>query len=111
MLGKSYEEEIIDLLKQSTAFAIGFDESDVNKTSEFEILVKIAIGNNTILLQYYKTVSLESGDVNTIFNIIVETFQGDGIKYESKCFGAISDGYNVNEGRLSGLKKKLLEKI
>ena len=109
MLGKSYEEEIIDLLKQSTAFAIDFDESDVNKTSEFEILVKI--GNNIILLQYYKTVSLESGDVNTIFNIIVETFQGDGIKYESKCFGAISDGYNVNEGRLSGLKKKLLEKI
>lgn len=100
MLGKSYEEEIIDLLKQSTAFAIGFDESDVNKTSEFEILVKIAIGNNTILLQYYKTVSLESG-VNTIFNIIVETFQGDGIKYKSKCFGAISDGHNVNEGRVN----------
>ena len=81
MLGKSYEEEVIDLLKQSTAFAIGFDESDVNKTSEFEILVKIATGNNTILLQYYKTVSLESGDVNTIFNVIVETFQCDGIKY------------------------------
>ena len=39
-IGKLYEEETIDLLKQSTACTIGFDESKVNKTNELEVLVK-----------------------------------------------------------------------
>ena len=34
MHGKSYEVEIIQILKQCDAFVIGFDETEVSKTSE-----------------------------------------------------------------------------
>lgn len=82
------EEEAIDLFKQCPAFAIGFDESEVNKTSELEILVKIATRVN----------NLECSNANAIINTIIETFEDDGISYESKCTGTISDGCNVNKG-------------
>ena len=45
------EEEAINLFKQCPAFAIGFDESEVSKTSELEILVKIATRVNKIMLR------------------------------------------------------------
>ena len=52
---KSHEEETVDLLEQCTAFAIGFNKSEVNKTSEFEILVKIATTDNKVMLRHYNT--------------------------------------------------------
>lgn len=81
------EEEAIDLFKQCPAFAIGFDESEVNKTSELEILVKIATRVN----------NLECSNANAIINTIIETFEDDGISYESKCTGTISDGCNKGD--------------
>lgn len=92
------EEEAIDLFKQCPAFAIGFDESEVSKTSELEILVKIATRVNKIMLRQYKTINLECSNANAIINTIIETFEDDGISYESKCTGTISDGCNVNKG-------------
>lgn len=88
--------------------AIGFDESDVNKTSELENKGKIAIRDNKILLQYYKTISLESGDVNTIFNATVEKSRSDFINYENKYFIGVSHVMLMQKVH-NGLKKKLFK--
>lgn len=90
--------------------AIGFDESDVNKTSELENKGKIVSRDNKILLQYYKTISLESGDVSTIFNATVEKSPSDFINYENKYFIGVSQVMLMQKVH-NGLKKKLLEKI
>lgn len=47
---------------------IGFDEGEVNKASELEILVKIATRDdyNNIMLWHYKTIGLECSIANTI---------------------------------------------
>ena len=89
---------------------IGFDESEVNKTSEFEILVKIATRDNKITLQHYKTIDLECRNANTVVNTVIETFQDDDINYERKCIGAISDGCNANKGVHNRWKKKQQQK-
>ena len=52
----------MNLLKQCDAFSVALDESEINKESECEILLKIAHKNTGVHLRPYQSIDLESGD-------------------------------------------------
>ena len=58
-IGKTYQDETVRLLKECDAFSTGFDESEVNKTSEHEILVKLSHPVSGIELRHYRMIDLE----------------------------------------------------
>ena len=60
-VGKTYKEETVELLRTCDAFSIGFDETEINKTSQLEILVKLAHKDHGIVLRHYRTMDLEAG--------------------------------------------------
>ena len=78
-VGKSYHDETVQLLKECDAFVVGFDETEINKTSELEVLVKIAHQSHGIQLLHFQTIALESGHAETIINSLLDAFRDDGI--------------------------------
>ena len=110
-VSKSYQDETVKLLEGCDAFVVGFDETEINKTSEMEVLVKIAHKDHNIQLRHYQTIALESGHAETIVNSLLGAFKNDGIDIENKLIGSMSDGCNVMEGRLNGVKTKLSKLI
>ena len=110
-VGKSYHDETMKLLKECDAFVVGFDETEINITRELEVLVKIAHQAHGIQLRHFQTIALESGHAEIIINSLLDAFRDDGIGVENKLIGGMSDGCNVMEGRLNGVKKRFLELI
>ena len=111
-IGKTYQDETINLLKTCDSFSIGFDESEFNKTSELEILVKISHKDNGIQLRHYKTLELESGTgAETITDTVLGEFDSDGIDYRKKLIAPMSDGCPTMEGKKSGVKKRMKDLI
>ena len=53
-IGKTYQDETVKLLQTCDAFSIGFDESEVNKICELEILVKLTDRVGGIQLRRYR---------------------------------------------------------
>ena len=109
-IGKTYANETIALLKKCDAFCIGFDESEINKSSELEILVKLA-DSDGIQMRHYKTIDLESGTAKVIVETLLEQFDEDGIDYKRKLISAMTDGCNTMQGRVRGVKVKLAKEI
>ena len=71
------------LLRECDCFVIGFDETEVNKISEMEVLVKIAHIKHGIQLHHYRTLDLENGTAPTIAETILDALKEDLI--ERKC--------------------------
>ena len=90
-VGKTYAEETIDLLKKCDAFCMGFDESEINKTSKLEILVKLS-DSDGIQMRHYKTIDLESGTAKSIVETLLGQFDEDGIDYKQKLISSMTDG-------------------
>ena len=55
-ISESYQRETVRLLHGCDAFTLGFDETEINKISELELLVKIAHPKVGIQLHHYKKV-------------------------------------------------------
>ena len=53
----TFREETVSMLRECYAFSVGFDESEINKTSELEIMVRIATTSG-IDLRHYRTLDL-----------------------------------------------------
>ena len=110
-ISKTYTDETIRLLKSCDGFSIGFDESEVNKTSELEILVQLSKSGNGVQLRHYRTIDLESGKAEVIVRTLLQQFDEDGVDYRSKMITSMTDGCNTMEGRLGGVKVKLQNEI
>ena len=110
-VGAEYEVETIKLLQDCDAFSAGIDESEVNKVTECEVLVKISNKDGGIQLRHYRTLDLAATDAETIVNTLLEQFEDDGVDYKRKLISVMTDGCSVMEGKHSGVKKRLSEKI
>ena len=109
-IGKTYAEETIKLLQTCVGFSIGFDESEVNKTSELEILVKLS-NKSGVHMRHYKTIDLESGKAEVIVRTLLDQFDEDCIDYKQKLISSMTDGCNTMQGRISGVKVQLKKEI
>ena len=111
-IGKTYEAETIKLLKECDGFCAGFDETEINKTNEMEILVKLSHPVTGIELRHYRTLDLYDGSgAENIVDSLLGTFDNDGIDYKTKFIAPMTDGCNTMQGKLSGVKKRLTEKV
>ena len=72
-IGKTYFDETVQLLKSCDGFSIGFDESEINKNHEFEVMVILSDKTVGIQLRHYKSISLDGTDADTI----VKSLLGD----------------------------------
>lgn len=82
-VASAYRDETIRLLQNCNAFSVGFNEFKINKTSEMEIMVRIAIQENKIDLCHYLTLDLYSATKN-IADDLLSQFDEDGIDYKNK---------------------------
>ena len=108
-ISKSYKEETISILQKCDAFSVGFDESEINKTSELEIIVKASDKEDGILLRHYRTLDLFSGTADSIVRSLLGLFDKDGIDYKNKLVVVMTDGCNTMQGHRSGVKKRLTD--
>ena len=56
------------------AFSVGFDESEVNKEHEFEIMMNLSMPVEGIRLRHYRTVALDGTDAESIVNTLLFNF-------------------------------------
>ena len=110
-ISKTYKDETINLLKNCDCFSIGFDESEVNKTSEVEILVKVADKSTGIQLRHYRTIDLYLATAESIDSTILNSFTMDGIDYENKLIAPMTDGCATMEGKKGCVRKLPAEKV
>jgi hypothetical protein len=110
-IGKAYKDETVKLLRECDAFSIGFDESEVNKVCQLEILVKLSHKDYGITLRHYRTIDLEQGSAECLTETLLSSFDEDGIDYKRKCIAPMSDGCAVMEGKKTGVKKRLSQRV
>ena len=109
-IATTFREETVSMLRECNAFSVGFDESEINKTSELEIMVRIATSSG-IDLRHYRTLDLYSATAANIVNDLLSQFDEDGVDYKNKLICAMTDGCNTMQGHLGGVKKLLRDKI
>ena len=110
-IGKTYREETVELLRTCDAFSIGFDKTEINKSSQLEILMKIAHKEYGIVLRHYRTIDLEAGDAATLTSTITESLMLDGVDFKRKLIAPMSDGCATMEGKKSGVKVRLSKEV
>ena len=98
------------MMQNCDAFSVGFDESEINKTSELEILVRISSPSG-LKLRHYRTLDLDSGTAENIARDLLTTLDEDGVDYKRKLLSAMTDGCNVMQGKHGGVKKILSDEI
>ena len=106
----TFREETVSMLRECYAFSAGFDESEINKTSELEIMVRIATTSG-IDLRHYRTLDLYSATAENITNDLLSQFDEDGVDYKNKLVSAMTDGCSTMQGRIGGVKKLLSDRI
>ena len=107
-VAKTYTEETIRKLKSSDAFSIGFDESEINKNNECEVMINISDKDNGIELRHYKSLSLDETDAGCIVETITEELDDDGVHdWKEKLVAVMTDGCNTMIGCHSGVQKRL----
>ena len=110
-IGPTYRKQTVNLLKESDAFVLAFDESEVNKRNELEVMVKLSHPQHGIQRRHYVTIDIENGEAKTIVEAITDSFTDDGIDFVNKLISSMSDGCNTNEGHKGGVKKLLKEHV
>ena len=110
-IGKTYQDETIRYLRECDSFSIGFDESEINKLCELEVLVKLAHKTHGILLRHYRTFDLYSGTAECITETILNSFDEDGVDYKKKMIASMTDGCATMEGKKSGVKKRMKDQV
>ena len=110
-ISPAYQEQTLMLLRDCDAFVIAFDECEVNKRSELEVMVKLSHKEHGLQLRHYQSIELENGLVKTIVEANLDSLTEDAVDYRSKLIGASTDGCNTMEGRLKGVKKLLADAV
>lgn len=106
-IAPTYRDETIMMMQNCDAFSLGFDESEINKTSE---LVRISSPSG-LKLRHYRTLDLYSGTAENIARDLLTTLDEDGVDYKQKLLSAMTDGCNVMQGKHGGVKKILSDEI
>ena len=109
-ISKTYFEETVHKLQICDGFSIGFDESEMNKVHELEILVVIANKETGIELRHYRTVALDGTDAETIADTITDQLEEDKIDWKSKLVSVMTDGCPTMQGNKTGVKKRIMDK-
>ena len=73
-IARTYHQETVQLIRESEAFSLGFDESEMNKREEMEIVVKMAHREHGIITRHFKTVELDHADAEYITDTLLEQF-------------------------------------
>ena len=110
-ISEHYLLDIIEKIKESDGISIGLDESAMNKREECEIVVKYSHPVHGVQTAHFKTIELEHGDAEYIFNMLIEAFEGEGIDLQKKLVSVTSDGAAVMTGCNSGVHTRLAEYI
>ena len=106
-IGKTFLEETIKKLQEADGFSIGFDESEVNKLHECEVMVILSLKDKGIELRHYRTISLEGTDAKTIVKTLLDQMDEDKVPWRQKLIAPMTDGCNTMAGNLTGVKKRL----
>ena len=80
-IGKTYFDETVQLLKSCDGFSIGFDESEINKNNECEVMVILSDKTVGIQLRHYKSISLDGTDADTIVKSLLGEMDDDQIPW------------------------------
>ena len=70
-IAKTYLEETILKLQTCDGFSVGFDESEVNKLTELQVMVILAEKDHGIEMRHYRTLNLDGGDAESITAALV----------------------------------------
>ena len=106
-IGKTYLDETIKKMQVSDGFSIGFDESEINKHHECEVMVMLSSKDNGIELRHYRTISLDATDAQTIVDTLLDQLDDYRIPWRMKMMAPMTDGCNTMAGSVSGVKKRL----
>ena len=108
-IAKTYKEETVTKLQNCDGFSIGFDESEMNKITELEIIVILSTKGIGIEMRHYRTLALESGDAETITNAIKDQLDEDKILWKEKLIAPMTDGCPTMQGKHNGVKKRICD--
>ena len=106
-IAKTYLDETLAMLGECDAFSIGFDESEVNKTHECEIMLNISMPLTGIQLRHYRTLALDGTDAESIVDSIINQMDDDDIPWRKKLISTMTDNCNTMAGCKTGVKKRL----
>ena len=110
-VGDAYEHETLQKMKNSDAFSVQIDESEVNKVSQLEVMAKIATPEAGIETRHYRCLDLEAGDAETITDTLLDAFSDDQIDYKSKLIDVGMDGCATMQGHKTGVITRLVENV
>ena len=108
-LSKTYHQKTVQLIKESDAICIGFDESENMKREEMEIIVKMSHPRHGVITRHFKTVELEHADAEYLCNTLLDQFTVEGINLEELLISVMTDGTNVMIGQKSGVIKRIMD--
>ena len=108
-----YENETIDLLKESNAFAVSIDESEVNKVSQLEIMVSLAGGEDGMLkdTRHFSSIDIENTKADTIKDALLDSLMDRKINVKDKLVNVSTDNCPTMTGKHGGVVKKVQEVV
>ena len=106
-IAKTFLNETISTLLSCDGFCIGFDESEMNKNHECEVMVMLSLADTGIELRHYRTLSLDGTDAKTITRSLLDQMDEDHVPWRQKLISPMTDGCNTMSGCNSGVKKRL----
>ena len=106
-IAKTLLKVTINKLQECDAFSIGFDESEINKNHECEIMVMISMKETGIEMRHYRTITLYGTDAAMITKNVTDQLDDDRIPWRQKLISPMTDGCNTMSGHVSGVKKRI----
>ena len=110
-IAKTYLEETICKIQLCDGFSIGFDESEMNKNHECEVMVMVSMKETGIELRHYRTFSLGGTDAKTIVTTVTEQMDDDKINWREKLISPMTDGCATMIGCHAGVRVRLAEVV
>ena len=106
-----YENETVELLKNSNAFAASIDESEVNKVSQLEIIVSLAGGDNGMLkdTRHFSSIDIENTKSDTIRDALLDSLMHKEVNVKDKLVNVSTDNCPTMIGKHNGVVKKIQE--
>ena len=97
-IAKTYFEETVIKLQLCDGFSFGFDNSEMNKNHECEVMVMLSNKDTGIELRHYRTISLEGTDSETITRSLTDQMDDDKVPWREKLVATMSDWWVQCDG-------------
>ena len=110
-LALSYHDETVRLINESDAISVGWDESEIMKRSQGEIVVKMAHPEKGILTRHLVTKELDRADAEYLSGVLLDTFMEEGISLDDLLISMETDGCNTMAGHKNGVQKRISEQV